>query len=94
MGEIALVDVEGWALELAVLVEFVEVVNTGCGLLRKTSDLFEVLGVLVVDHGSQVTAILSPLGQTVIMAGRLPTPYVENHVQRLAVRESGKSLLN
>lgn len=53
-----LVDVDGRALELALLVELVEVVHTGGGLLRDTADVLDVLRVLLVNESSQVTTVL------------------------------------
>ena len=52
------VDVDGGDLELAVSEKLVEVVDTGGGLLRNTSAVGEVLGVLVVDHGGQVSSVV------------------------------------
>ena len=52
------VDVDGGNEELALLEHAVEVVDTGSSLLRKTVAALELLGVLGVDKGGQVTTVV------------------------------------
>lgn len=52
------VDVDGRNQELALLEHAVEVVDTSGGLLRDTEAVLELLGVLLVDEGSQVTTVI------------------------------------
>ena len=52
------VDIDGGNLELTLTERLVEVVNTGRGLLRDTADVLEVLGVLFVNHRSEITTVV------------------------------------
>jgi hypothetical protein len=52
------VDVDGGDKEALALEHAVQVVHTGCGLLRHAVAVLEHLGVLLVDKGSQVTAVV------------------------------------
>jgi hypothetical protein len=52
------VDVDGGNQQLAVLEHAVEVVDAGGGLLGDTVAVLQLLGVLLVDQGSQVTTVV------------------------------------
>lgn len=52
------VDVDGGNKELALLEHAVEVVDTSGGLLGQTVAVLELLGVLLVDEGGQVTTVV------------------------------------
>lgn len=64
------IDIESRNLEQSLSQHAMKVVNTGCGLLGKSLESWEIFGVLFMDNIGQVSTV------------------VEDHVQRLPVRES------
>src|SRR5690606_24514934 len=52
------VDVNGGAAELALLVHLVQAMHAGRRLFGEATDPFEQFGILVVNHGGQIAAVI------------------------------------